>query len=654
MSTLEAEAPLAQPHGHAHGPSCGHDHGPGPGWSGEEVLTPGERRAVVRQVVPLLLGGGLLLLGLGYAWRFPSQAPIAASIQAAAAACVGLPLLARAARGFLARPSHSITEQLVGLAILAAAGTGDFLTATLVPLFLELGHLFEERSARGARAAIDGIRGLAVRTARVLDTDGEHDQELEHIAVGTRVLVRPGETVPVDGEVLVGRASIDSSAVTGESAFEEVGPGDPVFAGTVDIDGLLEVRTTRVGRDSTLGRVVGLLEQVEATKTPILRLIEKYAGTYLPLVLAVAGTALAWTGELERAIAILIVACPCALVIAGPAAMVAALTAASRSRAQIKSAEFLERAGEVRVLVLDKTGTVTSGEAGVCALEPADDRVDADRLLALAAACGRGSLHPVSRAAVAEADARGLEPTTVETVREHAGEGVVATVDGRELTLGNPRFLEQRGVALPSDLDRERQGAWLAEDGHLLGFVGLADAARPEARAALKALRQLGLERLVLLTGDRRATAERIGAELGFDEVVSEVLPEQKLDVVRAEQTRGPVMMVGDGVNDALALSGADVGVAIGARVSDVALGGADVALLGGDLRALPSLLELAARTRWTVVQNAALGTGLSLAMMALASVGLIGPLLGAALHNVGSLAVILNSSRLVPRELEQ
>jgi Cd2+/Zn2+-exporting ATPase len=618
-------------------------------WAAVEILTAGERRQVRRQVLPLLFGSGLLGLGLGYQWLRPDQEPVGALLQAAAALCVSLPILREALEGFLARPARHLTEQLVAIAILAAASTGDFVTATLVPLFLELGHLFEERSARGARAAIEGIRALSARRATVRRNGREEDVPVESVAVGERILVRPGETVPVDGRVVQGRSSVDSGPITGESLFEEVGPGAQVFAGTANLDGLLELEATEVGRDTVLGRVIELLARVEGSKTPVLRLLERYAGIYLPLVLAVAGVVLFASGDSSRAIAVLIVACPCALVLAGPAAMVAALTAAARSRALIKSASFLEAVTDVDTLILDKTGTVTAGEASVEGVEQRPADVEENQVLALAASCGRASLHPVSRAAVRAAADRGLVTEEFDSIREWPGEGLLASVGRRTVRLGRRSWLEAEGVEFGDRREPSSPGAWLAEGGRLLGYVALRDAPRQEAQQALERTRALGIERLVLLTGDRRATAERVGRELGFDRVVAEVLPEQKLEVVRAEQAEGRrVMMVGDGINDALALSGADVGVAIGAKVSDVALGGADVALLGADLGALPRLLELAARTRWIVVQNALLGTGLSVLMMGLASAGLVGPLLGAAFHNLGSLLVILNSSRLV------
>ncbi|MHC4377509.1 MAG: heavy metal translocating P-type ATPase [Planctomycetota bacterium] len=615
----------------------------------ETPLTEEEQQHIRAELLPLLFGAGLLVLGQVYRWLQPDQAEVATIMEAVAALTVGLPIFRHAWTGFLAKPTHSVTEQLVSIAILAAMATGDFVTATLVPLFMELGHLFEERSSRGARAAIDGIRSLHASRATQVDGDGnETEVDPASLKAGDEVLVRPGEVIPVDGEVTSGRSSVDQAPITGESHYEEVGPGSQVYSGTVNLDGLLRLRTVQTGGQTVLGRVLKLLQEVERSKNPIIRLLERYATVYLPLVLAIAAVTLFATADLERAIAILIVSCPCALVLAGPAAMVASMTAATRLGVLIKSAGFLEAATEIRTLVLDKTGTVTSGSLTVTDVAVVGSDTETDDVLLAAARCGTGSLHPVSRAAVERARAQGLAVPESEAITEVPGEGVRAVGQGGTFRLGRLTWLAAEGVSVAGVDDRPAPGAWVARDGVLLGYLALEDRPRREAREALDELRSLGVERLILLTGDRESAAVKVADELGFDQVVAEVLPQEKLDLVRKEQEQGPVMMVGDGVNDALALSGADVGVAIGARVSEVALGGADVAVASGDLSRLPKLLRLADATRWTIVLNALLGTGFSLAMIGLAAVGLISPLLGAFLHNAGSLVVIANSSRLV------
>ena len=324
-----------------------------------------------------------------------------------AAAVVGVPTLVSGLRGIVTGDTRRATDQLVAIAILAAAARGAFATATLIPLFLELGRLFEERSSLGARAAIDGIRALAARQAVRWRNGVEERVDPNSLVPGDEILVRPGERIAVDGTVIEGRAAVDQSAITGESLHEDVGPGSPVFAGTVAIDGLLKIQVRGAGADTVLGRVVQLLADVERTSVPLLRLFERRAGVWLPLVLTVAATTLFFTNELSRAIAVLVVATPTALVVAGPAAVVAAMTVATRLRILIKSADFLERASDVDTLILDKTGTVTVGAPAVTHIQPVQGESE-ERLLAVAATCGFGSLHPVSRAVVAEALARGI------------------------------------------------------------------------------------------------------------------------------------------------------------------------------------------------------------------------------------------------------
>ncbi len=609
----------------------------------EAPLTGAEQSQIARRLGANLAGAGLLGLGVALAWMVPDMARPAELLQALAGLVVGVPVLLQGARGFLARPAHSYTDQLVALAILASLATGDFVTATLVPLFLELGHLFEERSVAGAQAAIDGLRRLRSPVAHRLADDG-HEQVVsaDALRAGDVVIVRPGEVVPADGIVREGHAAIDQAAITGESGFDDVAPGSQVYAGTLDLDGLLRVEVTGTGDDTVLGRVLGILQEVEASKTPALRLLEEYAAIYLPMVLTIAGAVLFLWGDLSRAIAVLIVACPCSLVLAGPSAMVASMAASTQRSILVKSASFLERMGSVDTLVLDKTGTLTAGAPTVDTVEPAPGVTE--DILQCAAIAAQASTHPVSRAICAAAQT----PPPITAGSEHAGRGVEVETSQGTLRLGRATWLAEHGIEAPSTT-HPGPGAWLARDSEPLGYIGLRDQPRPEARQALARLAALGITRTVLLTGDRRPVAEAMAAELGLDEVVAEVLPQEKLEVVRAEQAAGrTVMMVGDGVNDALALAGADVGVAIGARLSEVALGGADVALLKPDLEALPATIELAERTRRTIGENVVIGLGFSVGMLALAAGGLISPLAGALLHNLGAVGVVLNSTRLL------
>jgi heavy metal translocating P-type ATPase len=611
-------------------------------------LNADERRRISIRLGAGLAGVGLLVLGTVLIRLFPDQWQIGEMTRALAAAVVAVPTLVSGLRGMMTGDTRSATDQLVTVAVMAAAAAGAFVTATLIPLFLEVGRLFEERSSLGARAAIDGIRALSARQAVRWRNGVEEKVDPDQLSPGDEILVRPGERIAVDGTVLDGRASVDQSAITGESVYEDVAPGSPVFAGTVALDGLLRVQVKGTGADTVLGRVVQLLADVERTTVPMLRLFERRAGAWLPLVLTIAATTLFFTEDLSRAIAVLVVATPTALVVAGPAAVVAAMTVAARLRILIKSTDFLERASEVDTLILDKTGTVTVGAPVVREIRLTPGTSE-ETLLSTAAACGFGSLHPVSRAVVAEARARGIASVQPRDLQEQPGLGVVASVSGHQAVLGRRALLEECGIPVSGAAEEDASQVWVGYGGHCLGSIVLRDRPRHEATDALSEMRALGITRLVLLTGDRAAAANEVGALLGVDEVVADVLPAQKLEVVRAEQAAGrSVMMVGDGVNDAPALGGADVGVAIGAELNEVALGGADVALLGTDLRRLPQLIGLADITRDVIGQNVWLAFGVSLLLIALAARGTLNPLTGALAQSVAVFVVVANSARIL------
>lgn len=612
------------------------------------TLAPEERRRIGTRLGAGLVGVGLLALGTILKRFEADQWQIGEMIRGVAAAVVGVPTLLSGVRGIVTGDTRRATDQLVAIAVLAAAATGDFVTATLIPLFLELGRLFEERSALGARAAIDGIRALHARQAVRWHDGIEQRVEPDSLVPGDEILVRPGERIAVDGTVVDGRAAVDQSAITGEAFHEDVGPGSPVFAGTLAIDGLLRIKVRGAGANTVLGRVMELLAEVERTSVPVLRLFEARAGVWLPLVLTIAATTLFFSRDLSRAIAVLVVATPTALVVAGPSAVVAAMTVATRLRILIKSADFFERAPDVDTLILDKTGTVTVGAPTITRIEPVQG-VAEDELLRVAAGCGFGSLHPVSRAVVAAALARGITSAPPDEVMERPGLGVVANIDGRRAALGRRALLVDLGIDVGTQSDDDVSQVWVALGTTCLGRFILRDQPRAEAREALAAMKALGVSRLILLTGDRANAAREVGDALGMDEIIAEVLPAQKLEVVRAEQAKGHVvMMVGDGVNDALALGGADVGVAIGAELNEVALGGADVALLGTDLGRLPKLIGLADTTRSLIGQNVWLAFGLSIVLIAFAALGLLNPLKGALAQSLAVLAVVANSARIL------
>ena len=620
-------------------------------------LTLAERMRIVVQLGTAMLAAALLAVGWLQLKFGPADLEnIAQLIIALAALIVAAPVFWEAVHGLLTGNQNAMTDQLVALATLAAMMHGDFITATLIPVILHLGHFFEERSVLGAQAAIEGLRHLHARSATLITPEGEKDVAPETLNPGDLILVRPGDTIAADGEILEGISAVDQSSITGESAPEDVGPDSPVYAGTVNLSGLLRVRVTKTGGKTALGRVVELLQGAEQSKTPVMKLIEQYAGYYVPIILIIAAVVLFISRDMSRAVAVLIVGCPGAFILAGPTAMVAALAAASKLGILIKNTRFLEALADVDTVVLDKTGTVTLGRLDVVGIH-AIGGVGEVSLLERALTCASASRHPVSRAVVEAASQRGITiprslPGT--NIEELPGKGVRAGSNSHCTMLGRREWLVEEGADTPENPKHPGPVVWVAErdsaDGPIrpIGCLLLADVARPEARQALESLRSLGIRRAVLLTGDRREVAEQIGATLLADEVIAEVLPEQKLAVVQHESETGSVMMVGDGVNDALALASGDVGVALGAVASDVALQSADVALMTNDLGRLPMTVELARRTRRTINQNILIGAVVSIGFVWLASIGQIGPLMGAVLHVVGEIGVIANSARLL------
>lgn len=611
-------------------------------WDG--VLDESERRSIAARLGADLVGTGLLAVGLGLAWWRPDQAQVAAVVQALAALVVGVPILLRGLPALASLKPRDTTDQLVSLAVLAAMAQGSFATATLVPLVLDVGRLFEERTSLGARAAIDGLKRLQARSSTRLIDGEEVSVDPSQLEVGHRLRVRPGEVLPVDGRVVHGHGAVDQAAITGESRPEDVGPEDTVYAGTLNVSGLLEIEVTGTAGASVIGRVAALLREVSASRPPVVRTLEALGAAYVPIVLVLAATTLFFTESPSRAITVLVVAAPTALVVAGPAAMVAALAAATRSSILVKRAEALELAVDIDTLVVDKTGTLTEGVLALFAVHP-EQGTSVAEVLATAAACGHGSLHPVSRAAVAAADDEGIDWPRLKQVREVAGRGAEALDGTTPLRFGRPSWLRELGIDVPQGV----LGTAVSRGNRYLGAIELRDRIRPEASDALAHLRAQGVHRVVMVTGDRAPEAERVGEALGLDAVVSEALPEEKLAVVRAEQAAGRrVAMLGDGVNDALALSAADLGVAIGAHVNEIALGGADVALLCDDPGRLGVLLKLARSARRVLFVNLALGLGLGVVLLGLAMAGRLSPIVGALLHDVGAILVVAHSARLL------
>jgi Cd2+/Zn2+-exporting ATPase len=477
---------------------------------------------------------------------------------------------------------------------------------------------------------------------------------VSQIKPGDTVRVRPGDNIPVDGDVVKGLSSVNEATITGESLPADKVPGMQVFAGTNNLTGALDITVTKAGKDTTLGKVQSLILQAEHTKIPIMRIIDRYVKWYTPTVLMIAGIALFFTGNINIAITILVIGCPCALILATPSAMVAAISAAARLGILVKNVADLEEAGKITAMVFDKTGTVTTGRLYVTKLTPANG-VEPSTLLSLAASAEKMSKHPAARALLEVAKQANLVLPDADNFQETPGKGVIAKVAGSRVIVGRESFLKENKVNMSnvsSPSLHEEQGfstLYVALDANCVGWVGLQDKTRPEAKEAVKDLFALGIKRVTMLTGDRDEVAGRVAAELGCTDYKAHCLPQDKLAIVEKIKKDGyTVLVVGDGINDAPALAAGDLGIAMGAAGSDVAINSASIALLSDDLKRLPALVRLSRRTRFVINSNLAFGVSFIIVGWSFALTGLIVPTLAAFLHFAGSLIVVFNSARLV------
>ena len=624
------------------------------------------------QIVATLVGGTLLLCSLaaGWFWKQPFFAALPAAISVTLLAA---PLVAVAVKDLLAGKAGM--NALVALAVIGAVASGKYQEAAAVAFFMIVSSLIEKRTAAGAEASIESLIRLAPTKASRIVGDGEELVEATALCPGDVVRVRPGDTIPADGVVERGASTVNQASVTGESIPAEKADGDEVFGGTINLTGVLDVQVTKAGADTLLGRVKDLILQAERTRTPIMRLVDQYAAWYTPTILMLVGVVLFFALKSDpdtafnRAIAMLVIACPSALILATPTAMVAALSAAARLGVLVKSVATLEAARNVTAIVFDKTGTVTTGVLTVTRLAPSAD-VEPGELLRLAAAAEQNSRHPVARAVTEMARRARVDLPQATRFEEVAGRGVVAMFDdGDTILVGRASWLAEAAPE-PHEIDAaaldaiqsstEAEGLsvlHVVRNGRHIGWIGLEDNARPEAAGAVDRLKTMGISRLVLLTGDRASVAKRVAGQMHFDDFKAEVLPHEKLEMVDALKAAGHrVAVIGDGVNDAPALAAGDVSIAMGAAGSDVAIHSATIALLNSNLDRIPFLIELSRKTIAVIRQNMVIGGLFIIAFVALAGAGYVSPVMAALLHVVSGLAVVFNSARLVRcgEQLEQ
>ena len=566
----------------------------------------------------------------------------------------GIPIVLEALIGLITAFDIK-ADVLVSLALIAAVLIGEDFAAGEVAFIMQLGALLEDVTVARARAGIEKLVHLTPQTARLLLPDGENIVPAGQVRVGDRLRVLPGESIPVDGVITSGQTSINQAVMTGESLPVDKTVGDEVSSGTVNQYGAFEMRATKVGEDSSIQRMIRLVQSADAGKARIVGLADRWA-TWI-VVIALTAAALTWliTGEIIRAVTILVVFCPCALVLATPTAIMAAIGNATRHGFLVREGDALERLAAVRKIAFDKTGTLTYGTPRVVAVASTLAGLDRAGLYALAAGAEQLSEHPLGKAVVAgyrEENSGEIAPA--ESFEMLPGRGVSAVVDGRRVLAGNPQLLADHGVAVSPDAERQRlleEGAtmiYVAVDGVFAGYLALSDTLRAESAATIAALEAAGV-RPVLLTGDHESAAGAIAARLGIREVRAGCLPEDKLEEIGRWQRDGVhVCMIGDGVNDAPALKKANVGIAMGGVGSDIAVEAADIALVDDEVKELPHLMALSRRMMTTIRMNLTFSMGLNFLAIFLAMAGTLNPVVGALVHNAGSVAVILNSALLL------
>jgi heavy metal translocating P-type ATPase len=607
-----------------------------------------EKRAIIRTVIS---GLSLVISFLGW---FHGILPF--DIAWVAVILSGFPIVKGAIAG-LVTEFDIRADVLVSIALVAAVFIGEIFAAGEVAFIMIIGALLEERTVRKAHEGIEKLVHLTPRTARIIQDGAESVIPAEKVAVGDILRVLPGEALAVDGIITAGQTAIDQSVMTGESLPVDKGVGDEVFSGTVNQFGAFEMQATKIGENSSLQRMISLVELADASKTPVVRLMDRWA-TWI-VVIALTSALLTWlvTGEIIRAVTILVVFCPCALVLATPTAIMAGIGNGTKFGILIRSGEALERLSKVRCVAFDKTGTLTFGKPEVVSVESFARELSVNELLLLTASAEQRSEHPLGRAVLRHAKALNLTLAEPEDFIMVPGRGVKALIKGREILAGNPEFFKEEGIVLPDEMQaavlRHRDEGctviFVAVAQKAAGMISLSDTLRGDARQMVKRIHASGIK-TVLLTGDNLHTASSMAAKVGIGDVQAGLLPEHKMAVIREYQQakNEQICMVGDGVNDAPALKTACVGVAMGGIGSDIAVDAADIALVSDDIHRIPYLLRLAKKTMRTININIFLSMSLNFIAIILAALGVLGPVIGALVHNAGSVAVVLNSAFLL------
>ncbi len=603
-----------------------------------------------RDFIKVGLGAFLALAGFVVGRALPGQILVSQTLILASVAINGLPVIVGAVKGIIEKRVN--VDELLALAIIACLLNGEFLTAAVVSSIMVLGALIEEATAESARKSIQALIKVSPKKATVLRDGQTQTVPMEQVRVGDTLLVKPGEQVPVDGVVLEGISALDESAITGEAMPIEKTVGDPLYAGTLNHNGLLRVRAERIGENTTLGQVIRLVSEAEAHKPKTIAMIDRFAKYFTPLILGCAFAAWLFTGDFSRAVAVLIVGCPCALILAVPTATVAAIGRAARAGILVKGGQHIENVALADTILFDKTGTLTEGNPRVDEIVAVEGVAGAD-LLRHAASVECNSTHPLARAVIQAALYAKITINAARDLFTEIGLGVRGSVDGNLIEVGSvylgggtggvPLPLQSRLQAIK---DQGSTPLMVYRDKQPLGFLSVSDQVRTSAKTTVAALKKLGFKGIGILSGDHQRSVELVGQQVGITNLWSGLKPNDKLRIIQEMQANGArIIFVGDGINDAPALAIADTGIAMGARGTEVALETADIALMGDDIGKLPLLIALGRRMLFIIKLNIAFGLVFNLVSVLAGAGGLLTPIMGAVVHNIGSVLVVLSSA---------
>lgn len=574
----------------------------------------------------------------------------------------GLPLLYLAlTRLFFQRWISSAL--LISIAMVASIAIGEIFAAGEVAFIMSIGAILEDMTVERVKKGIGKLIALAPETGRRLVAEGGDTREeivgIEQIRMGDTLRILPGERIPVDSEIVQGDTSVDQSVMTGESLPVDKSAGDEVFSGTMNCFGAVDIRARKVGRDSSLQKMIDMVQEAENRQAPMQRIVDRWATWLVPIALAIAIAAYLATGNIVRAVTVLVVFCPCALALATPTSVMAAIGQAARYGVLIKSGEALEKMGKVDCVVFDKTGTLTFGTLRVSDAVPLSPGVSRERLLSVAASVEQRSEHPLGKAILQHAKTDGIPLEETSSFQMIPGKGVRSTLEGATALCGNALYLRENGVAIDDEaavaaetLQNEGKASlFVALGGTCIGLVALSDTQRPASRDMIESLRKMCTD-VVLLTGDHRRTADSFARQVGIENVRAELLPGDKVTSIETLREEGKhVCMIGDGVNDAPALKTADVGIAMGSIGSDIAIEAADIALMGDDIEKIPYLKRLSNATIRTIKGNITASMAINFVAIVLSVMGVLTPVSGAVVHNAGSVLVVLNAALLYDRK---